>query len=86
MIMVNRPVKLVPAKDIKPGDMLDLEGDQFADPKKDKPFFECELGTVESVERETPDCVAIMIEGVDMFGFPPEHLLCVHGHIDGYDE
>lgn len=63
---------------LKPGDLIDLEGDQYADPKRSHPVFQSEYATVESVERETPDCIAVWIEGVDCFGFPPDHLVSVH--------
>lgn len=66
-----------PAADLRPGDMVDLEGDIIADPTRNRVTFNMEFQTVASVERETPNCVAVGIEGVDVFGFPPGHLVRV---------
>ena len=65
----------VPISELQPGDMIDLEGDIYADPKHNRVEFETEYAIVEAVEPETPACTAVWIEGVDCFGFPPEHLV-----------
>lgn len=65
----------VRAADLREGDYLDLEGDKIADPKRDRIAFQSEFAMVASVERETPTCVAVGIEGVDVFGFPPDHMV-----------
>ena len=72
------------AADLKPGDMIDLEGDKFADPNRDHVAFQCEYGVVAEVDRETPECVAVYVDGVDSFGFPPDHLIRWVGHDSGY--
>ena len=64
--------------ELQPGDMVDLEGDTYADPKHDHVAFEFEYQTVETVERETPDCVAVWFEGFDCVGFPPDHRVIVN--------
>lgn len=66
-------MELVAISDLRIGDAIDLEGDPIADPDRDTILFQCELVTVASYIRETPQCVAIGIEGVDVIGFPPEH-------------
>lgn len=71
---------------LKPGDMIDLEADPYADPDHDKPEFEFEYATVAAIEREAPDCVLVWIEGVDAFGFPPDHRVKLVGYDSGYDE
>ncbi len=71
--------ELVPAAAVKVGDMVDLEGDTYADPNRDSLAFECEYAIVFEVDRETADCVAIYFDGC-AFGFPPDHLLKVEGH------
>jgi len=65
--------QLTKVKDLKEGDLIDLEGDIYADPKHDRLEFQCLACFVETVEPETPDCVAVWIEGLDCFGFPPDH-------------
>lgn len=67
----------VAAKDVKEGDLVDLEGDTYADPDRDHPAFESEFQTVMEVEHETPECVAIGFDGFDVVGFPVDHVLKV---------
>lgn len=62
---------------VQVGAMVDLEGDKYADPKRDHPGLACEYQTVVSVEIETDSCVAIGFEGFDVVGFPRDHLLGV---------
>lgn len=66
-------IELVPVSEVSEGDWLDLEGDKYADPKGDRIEFETEYVTVAAVRRETAHSTALMIEGVDLFGFPPDH-------------
>lgn len=72
------------AKDLRAGDMIDLEGDHYADPTHN-PAYECELCLVAGAEVETPECVRIDFEGLSSIGFPPDHLLSVHGHDAEYE-
>ena len=72
-------------RDLKPGDMIDLAGDKYADPDTQSVMFECEYAVVADVTPETPECIAIDIEGVDVFGFPPDHLVPYAGRDPGYD-
>jgi hypothetical protein len=69
------------ARDLRPGDLLDLEGDPYADPRGDSLSadgehfygFEYELAeVVEPVEFETPTCVVVHTDMVSC-GFPPDH-------------
>jgi len=58
---------------IKAGDMIDLEGDIFADPDHDNASYEMEYCTVESVEQETPGCYVVHFNNNPSVGFPPDH-------------
>jgi hypothetical protein len=62
----------IKAWDLQLGDIVDLKGDQFADPDGN-PLFQSEYVTVESIEHETPNRVVIEFEDVGSFEFPPEH-------------
>lgn len=58
------------------GDRIDLYGDPFADPDRDPmAAFEFEFAEVADIRPETPGCIAVMIEGFDLVGFPPDHLV-----------
>lgn len=59
--------------DLLPGDLVDLEGDKFADPKRDHIQFQTEYVVVDTVERETPACTAVYFEGFDCVGFPADY-------------
>lgn len=61
--------------DLMPGDVIDLEGDAYADPKRDNVRFETENVTVAGVIPETDECWCLMVEGVDWFGMPPDHMV-----------
>jgi hypothetical protein len=63
--------------DLRPGDYVDLEGDRFADPLRNKPTLQFIYQMVDAVERETADCVAVWFDGFDCVGFPPDHLVAV---------
>lgn len=65
------------AIDLVPGDMVDLEGDSYADPSNDNPSYPFLLNTVTDVEQETLECVAVTFEGGPIIGFPLNHLLKV---------
>ena len=64
------------ARDLKEGDLVDLEGDGFADPDKENEAFVYGFQRVEGSELETPECLRIDFEGVSV-GFPPDHWLRV---------
>ena len=74
------------AADLRPGDCVDLDGDPIADPGRNQPGLEFELAVVGAVVREAPDCVAVYFDGYPGWGFPPGHLLPVHGRDGGYGE
>lgn len=66
--------------ELKLGDLVDLEGDPYADTSEDwKHYHECEYGVVEGVEQETSDCVRVDFEHLSV-GFPLDHLLTVDGN------
>ena len=76
---------LRPVSEIVPGDIIDLESDRFADPDHDNPVFQCEYVMVTEVVKETPDCTVLYIDGVDGFGFPPEHKVRFWKHDDNFE-
>jgi hypothetical protein len=65
-------------EDLRPGDMIDLEDDPYADPDQDSArhiVFECEYAVViEPPEQETPDCTLVHTDA-GSFGFPRGHLV-----------
>ena len=78
----------LPAFQIQPGDLIDLEGDCFANPNGAHAQFQSELAQVSDVEIEETPCecgahkrvtVAIGFEGFDIVGFPQCHMLNVCG-------
>lgn len=68
---------MVAVADLQPGDMLDLQGDPVADREGD-PGLEFELAVVETIERETPDCVVVYSSLINC-GFAPDHKVKVMG-------
>lgn len=75
-------------KDLKAGDMIDLQGDPIADaprsPDSHWSSFEFEYALVGAVIHETPNCVILFIDGDDRYGFPPDHVVPYAGHDDEY--
>ena len=68
------------AEAVKPGQVVDLEGDRYAETADGAEVLAYEYVEVADVERETPDCVRVDFEGFDSIGFPAGHLLKV---VDG---
>ena len=64
----------VRAEDIRPGDVVDLEGDRYADPNGEDVSFRHEHAIVSNVERETPECVRLDLAD-ESYGFPVTHHL-----------
>lgn len=63
----------IQADQVREGDLLDLEGDCYADPDCDHHAFAFEFAEViEPPVRETADCVLIHTDK-GSFGFPPDH-------------
>lgn len=72
-------------KDLTPGDMIDLQGDKYADPNRTNVTYEFEYALVGERQYEGDECLVLYIEGVDAIGFPPDHEVPWHGHDMGYD-
>lgn len=70
----------VMAKDLKPGDMVDLDSCpvRFADPTA-----EFEYAIVEAAELETPDCVLVHYENVPSVGYVPDQVLRIERPLAG---
>lgn len=76
----GRVQRLVSA--LRVGDHVDLEGDIFADPDRERLEFTYEFAVVEAIEHETGDCTRVDFEGGFSCGFPPDHWLDVDGEQD----
>jgi len=74
---------LIDAKDLKPGMVIDLEGDPyadpyvdlFADPNGEELQYESEYAVVDEITSETDDCMLVTLSDGQQIGFPPEHSL-----------
>ena len=70
---------LIDAKDLKPGMVIDLEGDPYADPYADpngeELQYESEYAVVDEITSETDDCMLVTLSDGQQIGFPPEHSL-----------
>jgi ribosomal protein L21E len=64
----------VKAKDLLPGDKVDLEHDPF---HADDPVVEFEYGKVGSVTAETEDCILVEFENVSSAAYPADNLFDV---------
>jgi hypothetical protein len=66
--------------EIRVSDMVDLEGDRYADPHAGTPdsSWQFEYGAVVDIERETPTCIRLDFHNSESVGFPPDHVLKVH--------
>ena len=64
-------------QELQIGDVVDLEGDRFADPDGSNDFLKYELVTIEDIERETGDCTCIYFQDFDAVGFPVDYMLDV---------
>lgn len=60
----------IEAKDVQPGDWIDLDGDKYARDTR----WEFESAVVVDVEQETDECVRIDFDG-GSYGFPTNHIL-----------
>ncbi len=76
--------RAVPVTDLVPGDRIDLEADQYADPNHDNVFYEFEPSLVAGTELETHACFRVDFEGLASVGFPPEHRVRLMSHDDEY--
>ncbi len=66
----------VQACDLRPGQLVDLEEDPFADPLSDHRRYEWEFMEVMEVVRESGTCVRVDFDD-DSIGFPADHVLTV---------
>jgi len=62
----------VMVKNLKEGDLIDLEGDDFADPDKSDEMLTYEMSEVFEIEKETEFCTCVYFSNKTV-GFPPEH-------------
>lgn len=70
--------RLTRADELKEGDMVDLQGDPYADPKNDPILaFAFEYAVVSSRTLDAPGLIAIGFEGYAVIPFPVGHMLRV---------
>lgn len=71
--------QLIRADEIRPGDVLDLEGDPFfdSDPEGDTHWLQFEGAEVLDVDRETAEVIAIYPSGVGGYAVAADHLFKV---------
>lgn len=62
---------------LRVGDLVDLEGDKFADPDGKGVDYQFEYAEVYSIESESPTCIAVGFVSGPVVGFPPDHLVKV---------
>ena len=68
-------IQRVPVEVLVDGDIVDLEGDSYADPNSDNPIFPFEYARVDGPgEQETPECYRLDTDA-GSFGFPTGHLI-----------
>ena len=63
------------------GDLIDLEGDFYADRRADNPMFPYELARVDETEQETDGCIRVDTQ-LGSYGFPPDHEVPVERDAD----
>ncbi len=71
----------VEVRNIRVGQRVDLDGDDFADPEGDRPEFVYEFAAVYEIEHEPHDtdpCI-VLHTSLGSFGFPPDHLVAIDG-------
>jgi hypothetical protein len=72
--MKEIPMGHIAARDVRPGNLLDLEGDRYAGKHDTANVFAYEYAEVEGIEWETPECVVVHTDQ-GSFGMPPDHRL-----------
>jgi hypothetical protein len=70
------PVVPVKARDLRPGQLVDLEEDAIADPLLDHRRYEWEFMEVMEAVPETDACIRVEFDGVSI-RFPADHVLAV---------
>lgn len=63
-------------QDLKTGDKVDLEGDKYADPFNNNPYYASELAIVDSIEQETESNIIVYFEEATV-SFPMNYELKV---------
>lgn len=65
---------MVRVRDLVEGDLINLEGDRYADVPKEGELsiFPYEYARVEETEQETPTCIRVDTQ-LGSYGFPPDH-------------
>ena len=70
-------------EELKEGDLVDLEGDQYADPSHDDGCaFPYEYAMVLGVDEETPECTRVDFDSTSV-GFPHGYRLPVKRWVQG---
>lgn len=64
---------LVRADQLRPEDLVDLQGDEFADPGGNEQAYQFEYVQVIGSELETEECLRVDLESCGATGMPPSH-------------
>ena len=65
------------AKDLLAGDRCDLEGDEYADPARDKPALVSEFQVVQFIDLGFDGSVDVGFDGFDVVCYPQDHRVLV---------
>lgn len=66
--------------ELRVSDMVDLEGDKYADPNAGTPdsTWQFEYGSIVGIERESATCTRLDFLTGESVGFPPDHTILTH--------
>jgi len=73
---LEESTQIIAIKDLKAGDVLDLEGDPIADPSHTNVLLENEFQVVDEIEAETTACTVVYCQDFSC-GFQSNHLVKV---------
>jgi len=73
----------VQVKDLREGDLVDLEGDEFFGDNVSVVF---EYGEVAEIIRETDSCIVVGFEGIGTAGYAPDHVMIMKRRVVDTDE
>jgi len=82
---IDNEGELIPITDVRPGLLLDLMHDEYADPDKDYTPYQVEYAEVEDIVPEPNNTIALKFTDGSIVGFPADHQVRSFGMADGTD-